>query len=206
MSQGAYPISRFLQGIIHDSGLRPSEFVQRIGYKNIAKGLRRLNEWLEDGGGEADCLRRIVDAFQPDAGELEKALADTEAIHGLERKQAIAEIEERQRKRFKPFIWVETEHGAHQFWTAVAERQIKVLWMPDGFERQSEAERLTAVQGRIQEHYRQTGGRYPGFGKVLRYQLADTFDTSVVFDVQGNVIDEHGERFLLPEVWMELHR
>jgi hypothetical protein len=46
MSQGSsdYTISRLIALIITDSGLRRSEFAQAIGYKNAAKGLRRLDE------------------------------------------------------------------------------------------------------------------------------------------------------------------
>jgi hypothetical protein len=56
MPQGAYPISRFLRQIITDSCLRRSEFVHAIGYKNVAKGLRRLDEWLQNGSGDEGCL------------------------------------------------------------------------------------------------------------------------------------------------------
>jgi len=55
MSQGASPISRLLQQIITDSGLRRSEFVQALGYKNATTGLRRLDEWL-CGEGEVPPL------------------------------------------------------------------------------------------------------------------------------------------------------
>ena len=52
MSQGAshYSISQLIARIISESELRRSEFVQAIEYKNKAKGLRRLDEWLEEQG------------------------------------------------------------------------------------------------------------------------------------------------------------
>jgi hypothetical protein len=205
MSLGAYPISGLLQQIITGSGLRRSEFVQTIGYKNAAKGLRRLDEWLENGSGDDGCLRKIVDAFHPDPGELEDALAETERIHQREHDEAVREIEERERRRFKPFIWIVTEDGAHSFLTAIAERQLKVLRLPEGFEDLSEPARLEAVQRRVREHYQQTTGKYIGFGEILRYRYAPDFDHSIVLDTDGNVIEEDGGRFLLPEVWMELH-
>jgi hypothetical protein len=206
MSPGTYPISRFLQQIITDSRLRRSEFVHAIGYKNAAKGLRRLDEWLENGSGDEGFLQRIVDTFHPDPGELERALAETERIHQLEQDGVVREIEERERRRFKPFVWVETEDGAHSFLTAIAERQLKVLYLPNGFEHLSEQGKLEAVQRRVREHYQRSGGRYPGFGEILRYRYASDFDHSIVLDTTGTMIEEHGRRFLLPEIWMELNK
>jgi hypothetical protein len=49
------------------------------------------------------------------------------------------------------------------------------------------------------------GGRYEGFGAILRYRYGDTFDHSIVLDSDGNLIEENGGRFLLPEVWLSLH-
>jgi len=82
------------------------------------------------------------------------------------------EIEERERRRFRPFVWVVRQDGAHSFWTAVGERQVKVLWFPDA---------------------------------ILRYRFSGSFDTSIVLDINGNVTEENGGRFLLSEVWLALH-
>jgi hypothetical protein len=207
MTQGSshYPISKLIARIIDESELSRSEFIQRLGYRNSVKGLRRLDVWLADGDGNADCLQKIVDAFHPDPAELKNALEETEAVRQRERRGAVAEIEERERRRFKPFIWVHTEDGAHSLFTAMAERQEKVLWMKEGFELLSAPEQLRAVQQKIRSHFRVMGGRYPGFGKILQYRWAVTFDTSAVLDTNGTVIDDKGERFLLPEVWLELH-
>ena len=87
----------------------------------------------------------------------------------------------------------------------MAERQEKVLWFQESFESLSALAKLEVVQRRVREHYQKTGGKFLGFGDILRYQYADTFDTSIVLDIDGNVIEENGGRFLLPEVWMELH-
>lgn len=205
MTQG-YPTSILIARIIDDSGHCRSEFVHKIGYGNPAKGLRRLDEWLEHGRGDLGCLHRIADTFHPAPGELEDALAATEKIHQLEHQEAAQQIEERERLRFRPFVWVHTVGGARSFLAAMGESQIKVLWLGEGFERLSNAEQLTTVQRRVRKHYEQTGGRYIGFGAILRYRYAATFDSSMVLDINGNVIEKAGGRFLLPEVWLELHR
>jgi hypothetical protein len=174
-------------------------------YRNAAKGLRRLDEWLEHGCGDDGCLQKVVDTFHPEPGELEKALAETEINHQREHDGAVREIEERERLRFKPFIWVHSTDGAHSFFSAMAERQVKVLWFQESFESLSAPAKLEVVQRRVREHYQQTSGECIGFGAIRQYQYANTFDASIALDVDGNVIEENGGRFLLPEVWLELH-
>src|ERR1017187_4557245 len=86
------------------------------------------------------------------------------AAFAREPDNAVREIEDRERRRFRPFIWTVNEDGAHSFLTAIAERQLKVLRLPDGFEHLSEPARLAAVRRRVREHYQKTGGKYIGFG------------------------------------------
>ena len=81
MPHSDYPISRLFHRIIQESGLRRSQFIRAIGFKNISKGLRRLDEWLTDGRGDKCCLQRVVDFCHPDSAELQSALQETEAIH-----------------------------------------------------------------------------------------------------------------------------
>jgi hypothetical protein len=44
-----YPVSLFISTIFTDSRLSASEFVSKIGYKNISKGLRHFDNWLQKG-------------------------------------------------------------------------------------------------------------------------------------------------------------
>jgi hypothetical protein len=117
---------------------------------------------------------------------------------------SILEVEERERRRFRPFIWIHTEDGAHSFLTAVGERQVKVLRFQDRFENLPASEQLATVQRRVRAHYQETGGRYIGFGRIQAYRFAYAADASIVLDSEGKVIEENGGTFLLPEVWLEL--
>jgi hypothetical protein len=195
---------------IVESFVAKEPIIQALGYRDVERGLRRLT-LLEQGEGSDRIIKQIAAVYPAHAEELQKALTETAQLKkSLPRPyrvsaEEVREIEERERRRFRPFLWVHTEDGAHSFWTAVAERQVKVLWFQDGFERMSETEKLAAVRERIREHYEKTGGKYIGFGAIQRYTYSETFDTSIVFDTAGNVIEEHGGRSLLPEVWLELY-
>src|SRR5580700_10756975 len=98
MVQAVYPISRLLQQILNESGLRRSQFIRAIGFRNETKGLKRLDEWLGTGRGHKVCLERIVNRYHPDPAALQSALAETEAIHHFEYQAALRNHEERQRR------------------------------------------------------------------------------------------------------------
>ena len=207
MSQSSvshYPIAQLIARIMDEYFLSRAEFVRAVGYRNTERGLHRLNLWLDNGEGSDRILGQII-AVYGHADEIANAVAETKQIKKHEKRTSRGDLEERCRRQYKPFIWVHTEDGAHSFLTALGERQVKVLWMRPEFQRLSEPERLTAIKHRIREHYRKTGGKYIGFGAILYYSYSNTFETSIVLDVEGNVIDANGGEFLLPEVWLELN-
>jgi hypothetical protein len=71
------PISQFIARVLENSGFRRSEFISSLGYRSLHGGLRRLDEWLEEGHGDSGFLDRLVAAYQVDPGDLDKALAAT---------------------------------------------------------------------------------------------------------------------------------
>ncbi len=206
MSQSAsyYPVAQLIARIIRNSGLSRSQFIQSLGYRNVEKGLRRLDAWLDNADGHRRILNQIATTYPGHSNELETALTETAEVHGGEHVEAVKHIEERERRRFKPFIWVHTADGAHSVLSALAERQVKTLWLADGFQDLSWSDKMAIVQRRVRDHHREMGGECRGFGQILQYRFADTFDTSIVLDTQGDVIETDSGRFLLPEVRLSL--
>src|SRR5439155_14824646 len=93
-----YPISKLIANLIDASGLRKSDFVSRLGYRNTTRGLRRLDGWLQDGAGEPEFLERVLNMCQPDPETVTAALAETEAIQEQEHLEAVREMEEQERR------------------------------------------------------------------------------------------------------------
>jgi hypothetical protein len=177
-----YPIAQLLSKIIDESGLSPVEFVQRLGYPfDVERGMRRLRLWLDAGQGHDRIIKEIVAVYPHRRDAVQDAIARTKVIKAAEaevaRKHATRHIEERLRRRFKPFIWISTEETAHSFWAAVMERRAKVLWMDEVFELLPESERLGAVQIRVKEHYTANDGQSI-FGKILGYRFVPTFNNT----------------------------
>ena len=76
MSQGAshYPVSQLISRIIVDSGLSRTQFVQALGYRNVQKGLRRLDAWMDHGEGQDRIINQIAAAYPSQSDLLETAL------------------------------------------------------------------------------------------------------------------------------------
>jgi len=71
-SASPYPISQFILRLMEESGVSRVEFVQALGYRNMERGLRRLDPWMENGSGFQLILKHIAAAYPGRADELWK--------------------------------------------------------------------------------------------------------------------------------------
>ena len=47
-----YSISELIYRVFEESGLKRSQFISGLGYRNITGGLRSLDRWLQTGTGD----------------------------------------------------------------------------------------------------------------------------------------------------------
>jgi hypothetical protein len=102
-----YPISCLIIQIQKSSALRPGAFITSLGYSNISRGLRSLDQWLHSGVGDRYFLRQLVDVYGH-AEQVKAALENTARIHHAEEKRAHIDEELRDRARFRPYVYVES--------------------------------------------------------------------------------------------------
>lgn len=110
MPEGApdYPVSQVLNRLVQEYGPSPTGFIQRLGYRNIERGLR-LQPWLAEGQGFGKIIKQIAAAYPAVAEELQFAITATES---LKKAQAEAQWLEKCRSEadsFRPFVHVEGE-------------------------------------------------------------------------------------------------
>src|SRR2546422_9503975 len=98
-----YTISRLLASIVEQSGLRRSDFVQSLGYKNINSGLRALDGWLETAEGSPFLLENLVKVRGIDPGLVSKALEETDQQRQREEEQERIAQERYDREHFRPY-------------------------------------------------------------------------------------------------------
>src|SRR5580658_7980512 len=107
MSASQYPISQFLDHMLEDTGLDLAGFVISLGYRNLERGLRRLEPWLNVGDGYEKILRQIASAYPGEADGLWKGVAETAAIKRAEADAAFLERCKSEQATFVPFVYAE---------------------------------------------------------------------------------------------------
>ena len=96
MAKTALPVSTLIRKRCQELGLSRSELVRRCGYKNISKGLRRLDQvYAGDFDGAAAFLRGLPEALTLPPETIQEAIEATT-------RQIAAEADALFRASFKP--------------------------------------------------------------------------------------------------------
>jgi hypothetical protein len=193
-----YPISQLISRIIFDSGLSRAQFVQTLGYRNVPKGLRRLDAWLDHGEGDPGTMDRIGAAYATrfDPIEMSLALAATAAIKRAEADSAEAERLKAEYERFRPFIHVEGETNVPSGITifAMTGGDWNLIELPEEIMDLSLVEQMPALADLMRAYLEGYGGQCPFFGRVTGFRLV-RWRESVRFTVDGDFIEVVPGRF-----------
>jgi hypothetical protein len=200
MSEGApsYPISVLLQQLIERHGPSPTEFVQRLGYRNIERGLRRLRPWLEVGDGFDYIIRQISKTVPDVADPLKVALAETKAIKGAAVEAAFLEQCRAEEPTFVPYVHAQGERtvpngicifgvsGGFRRWTAIVIPKT-ILDLP----LEEQLERMPELMAAYTKQYK---GACPFFGKLTGFRFVRLLDY-FQFDKAGKFIQHVDKPF-----------
>lgn len=187
-----YPISIFLSYFFKTLNINVTDFIGLLGYKNRSKGIARFDQWLCEGRGKADFLERVIRTYPGIRTSVEQALNET-------KHKQLQELEAYERANFKPYIFLETKETRPDSITmfAITGGKSKFLRLPAGFSALSKAEQMAAARVEILKHQR-SGGHCPFFGATTAYRLVPDFDSSILFDLLGNLVLEESRHFQLP--------
>jgi hypothetical protein len=97
-----------------EKGLRKSQVVSRLGFKNIAKGMRRFDALLEGGADASGMLDRLPEALGLPPDKVRAAWERTLDQKRAEGEAQRAAYRERLRAKFRPHIHVQTDRTVPQ--------------------------------------------------------------------------------------------
>ena len=191
-----YSIQKFVLQKIKEKGLTSATFVQSMGYKNVSKGCRHFDEFINHNRCKPQFLIMMKKAINDDAG-FEQSMRETEHELRAERERE-RDIE---RKNFIPFLFVQTERDLPSpiFVCAIlgADRMKKRELHVD-FTKMSESERDEIRRERIAEAMAIHEGHIPSFGPIVcftqKLHYDDVEEEREVFDLNGNRIPEPVDR------------
>ncbi len=186
-----YAIQEYVIGTMREKGLKRSEVVQRLGYTNVAKGCRRLDQLLHNLEYNSTIMNNLHVALGVTRQEVEAKLAETAREIEQERLQE----EERERRVFVPYLFCQTERRIPSpiFVCAILNAvSMKYVYLPPDYNRRSDSEqeeiRRALIAGRLQKN----DGKIPSFGKITCFTLRrfydDTEEEREVYDLEGNLM------------------
>jgi hypothetical protein len=104
-----YPIHTLIENRRKMLGIRRSELVRRCGFRNISKGLRRVENACHgdlDSPSAKTILAALPAALELEASEVEKAVEETADIIALARAEEEAKAETAWRASFEPAAYL----------------------------------------------------------------------------------------------------
>ncbi len=159
-------------------------FSRALGYRNSAKGIRRIEKFLAGDDHGVDLFRRLATVFRLDSNYvIEKAAADLEA----DRKREIEVMVAKARAEFHPHLFVETERTIPSpIFVAIISGAPYWRFIPVNEADLSHGE----VGDLIRWHFKYRKGAIITFGKIIGYRYQQTYDNGMKFDTDGNFVEK----------------
>jgi hypothetical protein len=201
-----FELGRFITEEMKRKGLKRSEVAHCLGYANINRGLRRLDECINEGTPHAFIIQNLHTVLGVDSSVVQKALAITKKQILEKRKARETEAEERAREAFRPHLFIITELSrptsiTMAIWTGMADRTIN---LPEDFAAHPPEKQLKIVQSVLRQHFKDNQGECRFFGKILGYYYVHHFRENIRLDVEGNVEMDETTPFTPPQGYITI--
>lgn len=180
----SYPIGRLIAQAAEAAGLSTNDLVSAAGYRNLAKGRRRLGHLLAGDPVARKYSEAVRAVLAVSADKWQSAWDAT-------RSAIETEVEGRARFQFRPYIFVETAYPARRvpiFVRALTADRLQ-LDIPCSWQCLPAHRLIPLVARLVREHFAARGGEIPFHGQIVGYRLHVTYDHAVELNTQGAVVN-----------------
>ena len=173
-------------------GLRKAQIVSLLGFKNIAKGIRRFDAFVADGVDSPGMLDRLSSALGLSDETVRAAYEQMlDQMRAKVEAQRSAHLE-RLRAEFRPHVRVKTERTVPSPLFIVAMTGGPDSWLrirlPEEVTALSEHDQSEQVAEIIRQHHAEHKGWAGPFGSIIGYYYRSEFEIAVEFSVMGQVV------------------
>lgn len=192
-------IARLIEARARKLGMSRADLVRRAGYRNVAKGIRRLDELCN---GNAASAKSLVEGL-PEALDLPPDLV----AQALEK--TASELKERERvsweraelewrANFRPHVCILTERAVPQpIFVAALCHTDRLLYVEFDLEKADKLAYASKALAAVSKRIAQTNAIFPGFGSPIGFILNYSPDFAVRFDLDGTPKEVFGSAFRL---------
>jgi hypothetical protein len=175
-------IATLIRSRLTELGLSRGEFAKRLGYRNIAKGIRRIDALCDgDLEGTKQFLDALPQALETSSDTVKLALEQTVRELELAEKQEAEARDKLWRENFRPHAIILTEHTVPSPIFVAAMIGVEKLLRIDLDATQGPVSFVRQVLDRLPE-------RVPAFGKPIGFVINYSPDKAVRFDPNGQPI------------------
>jgi hypothetical protein len=173
-------------------GLRKGQIISLLGFKNISKGIRRFDAFVEDGVDSPGMLDRLPSALGLPAETVyaayEQMLEQMRTEAETQRKASL----ERLRAEFRPHIRVQTDRRVPSPIFVVAmtggpDRWLRIS-LPEEITVLPEYDQMEEVAEIVRQHHAERKGWAGPFGSINGYYYRAEFEKAVEFSVTGEMM------------------
>ena len=170
--QDGYPISRFIAQHARMAGFSRRDIARRLGYHDLGKAHRVLDDALTTGTVPAHMRTHLADALEVDDAVLDPVMTATLRQQRDEARARTLDRERAYEARFRPHLRAETELMVPQpiFIAALmTTARLRHVELSDETWSANPERRDQLVKKAIQNHYREHHGHVPAFGIIVGY-------------------------------------
>lgn len=170
--QDGYPISRFIAQHARMAGFSRRDIARRLGYHDIGKAHRALDDALTTGTVPPHMRTYLADALEVDAAVLDPVMTATLRQQQDEARARTRDRERAYAARFRPHLRAETERVVPQpiFIAALmTTARLRHVELSDETWSAKPERRDQLIKKAIQDHYGEHHGHVPAFGMIVGY-------------------------------------
>jgi hypothetical protein len=197
------PLGRYIQCKIEERGMTKTEVIDRCGWQNAKKGLRRLDKMIRGTVLNMNLLTKLVGILDLDKDEVNRHLRLTSAILRMGQEKD----ERSKRVNWVPFVHVLAELSRPTSITIVAfcggdpSRYVEV---PTPVTLLPYEQQIAEVGKLLREHHVDHKGRTHFFGKIVGFVYHFTYDYGIEFSVAGEVVGKRTTPFTPPRTTLSV--
>ena len=180
-----YPISNLVRDYLLQNKLTRVEFVKKLRYKNLEKGLYNLNQLLQEGIVNRYLVTRLPNAMKIDPSIIKKAVLRTFRMK-----------KNRNGYGFHPFLFIKTESentGNNPVIKLFGYERLKTLKLPAYILDLPIQEQLDLIKNEICKNYRDLHGTIAVFGNITGYVYCSRENEpeyeKLHFSIHGNIAE-----------------